>query len=248
MKEQDKNLAAAIEKGNIELTQQLLSSGEEVPEKYKGKDSALLLINLKKPERKRSIMKVGGNDSGKLEEKIAKPISEMVGEANAFDEALENAVKVGFIKSESINLDDKKETLETRVETTDMLKKRWKLAAVLLNHYSSDDAMKVDLSSRFNSKKANGIENGDDPEIWKEAGNLIPSLHSVSVIHLSKYRMGSIVLILAFFETVILLPSCSCSVPSSCSSSLACVAMASTALRALVSGLPSELTMSKSCL
>jgi hypothetical protein len=169
------NLQKAISNGNVQKTKELLESGATVLEQYSSKnaDSLLLLITKPKGVGRGIFAKKHDKQLAQLDKKTADSMATMLAQVNNFDAALYEAVNKGFLQKEIIEIDEKKEQIIKKSEPTDMLKGRYKLAALVLNHYASNDENRIDLLSRFSSLKESVPENHAKKEEWNQTYNLI---------------------------------------------------------------------------
>jgi hypothetical protein len=169
------NLVESINNGDINKTKELLESGTAVPEQYlsKNADSLSLLITKHKGVGRGIFAKKANPNIAQLDTKTSKIIATILAQVNNFDTALSEALNKGFMQKEIIEIDEKKERIIKKSEPTDMLKGRYKLAALVLNHYASDDENRIDLLSHFSSLKESVSETHAKKEEWNQTYNLI---------------------------------------------------------------------------
>jgi hypothetical protein len=170
----EQDLQKAIFEGDINKSKKLLEAGASMPTIYEKRNSDSLKVLITKPKRARSIIQAG-NDSNyaKLDESTAEKMSNTLGAVNEFDNALQNALDGGFIVRTTIDVETKQSEIVEKKERTDMLKKRWKLAATVLNHFASHDNEKVDFLERFNSLKEIASKKNEKQQEWGEVSKLI---------------------------------------------------------------------------
>jgi len=152
-------LDKAIYDGDMQKTKELINSGAKMPEHYAGKDSGNLMNVLTKNENAKNMLLVP--NIANLDEEKAKDFANLLGYTNKFDTLVHEAVTGGLKKpSEPTQKKQTGEKDKFATKSDAIVKKRWGLAAFVLNHfaYNQED---IDIMSRFKATKEKALKQAD---------------------------------------------------------------------------------------